>query len=314
MKALVAGGAGFIGSHLVERLVADGHHVSVIDNLSSGRIANLQSVSDDVLFIAGDVRDKEAVRRAVVGADIVFHKAALVSVPASIEDPIAYMEVNALGTVNVLQASAEAGVERLLFASSSSVYGHSPKGKIQETSTPDPQSPYALSKLAGEEAAALYTKIYGLEVLAFRYFNVYGPRQDAQAPYAAVIPKFVEAVASQRRPIIFGDGNQTREFVHVSDVVRANLLAATAREFSPGVMNISSGKAISVRQVLDTVVDIASSSVEPIYREPRAGDVRHSSADISKARDSLGFLPRVSIEAGIQSIFEASLKVARFGG
>lgn len=314
MRALVTGGAGFIGSHLVEQLLVEGHDVSIIDNLSSGRMVNLQSVLDDVWFIDGDVRDIEAVRRALVDVDVVFHEAALVSVPASMDDPRGYMEVNALGTVNVLQASAEAGVKRLLFASSSSVYGNSAKGHIRESSVPDPQSPYALSKLVGEQTSALYTKVFGLEVLAFRYFNVYGPRQDAQAPYAAVIPKFVEAVASQRRPIIFGDGNQTREFVHVSDVVQANLLAATASDFTTGVMNISSGTAISVRDVLDSVLDIASSSLEPIYAEPRAGDVRHSSADISKAKDSLGFLPRVSIEAGIRSVFEARSNDARVGG
>ncbi len=299
MKALVTGGAGFIGSHLAEGLVRRGHAVRVFDNLSTGSLDNLAPVRDAVEVVTGDLRDGEAVYRAVAGVEVVFHQAADPSVPRSISHPRDCYEINVLGTLNLLAAARDAGCRRVVFASSCAVYGNDPRQPKREELPPAPESPYAASKLAGEELCQVFTRVYGLETVALRYFNVYGPRQSPDGPYASVIPRFIADLRDGARPCVFGDGEQTRDFIFVGDVVEANLRAATASEAVGEVINIGSGHSTSINALLTVLAPLIGSAADPVYAPQRPGDVRHSLAETSKARRLLGFEARTPLAEGL---------------
>ncbi|MGB9877834.1 MAG: SDR family oxidoreductase [bacterium] len=300
LSFLVTGGAGFIGSNIVERLLQEGHKVRVLDNFSTGRRENLFHLLDKIELIEGDIRDLDACRKAVEGVDFVLHQAALPSVQRSIEDPLTTFQVNALGTLNILIASKERGVKRLVYASSSSVYGDNPELPKREDMQPLPLSPYAVSKLAGENLCRAFYKSYGLSVVSLRYFNVFGPRQDPKSPYSAVIPRFLTALLNGKSPIIYGDGEQTRDFTYVENVVEANILAVFKEGIDGEVFNIACGKGTSVNQLFRLLRElIGANDVEPTYAPPRVGEVRHSTADISKARVKLGYLPMIGIREGL---------------
>ncbi|HET9014448.1 MAG TPA: SDR family oxidoreductase [Thermomicrobiaceae bacterium] len=305
---LVTGGAGFIGSHLVERLVADGRRVRVLDSFATGRRENLAPVLGEVELLEGDLRDPAAVGRAVAGVEVVFHLAALPSVPRSIRDPATTVAVNVTGTLNLLLAARDAGCRRVVFASSSSVYGDTSVLPKVETMAPRPRSPYAVSKLTGEQLCAVFTQLYGLETVALRYFNVYGPRQDPASPYAAVIPRFIRALSRGESPVVYGDGEQTRDFTYVTDVVEANLRAADAPGVSGQVLNVAGGEAIALNRVLAVLADLLGVPARSRYASPRPGDVRHSRADIGAARAALGYVPAVPFVAGLAATV-ASLRV-----
>lgn len=296
---LVTGGAGFIGSHIAEALLDRGEAVRVFDNLATGRQSNLVALRGRAQFIKGDLRDLDGVRAAMRGVEVVFHQAALASVPRSIADPIASLETNINGTQNVLIAARDAGVRRVVYASSSSVYGNTPTLPKHEAMPSRPMSPYAVQKLTGELLCGVFTHIYGLETVALRYFNVFGPRQDPASEYAAVIPRFLTAIIEGRRPIVFGDGEQTRDFTYIANVVQANLLAAAAPEAVGCAMNIGCGERISLNTVLRVAAELLGVSVEAEYRDPRPGDVRDSLADISLAQRLLGYQPGVRFREGL---------------
>ena len=300
---LVTGGCGFIGSHLVEALVAQGSAVRVLDNLSSGRRANLDAVRDRVEIVEGDVRDADAVRRAMRGVRHVYHEAALVSVPASIERPAENHAINLTGTVNVLEAAREAGVARLVFASSASVYGDAPELPARESATAAPASPYALAKAAGEAYLRLYAAVYGLETVSLRYFNVYGPRQDPGSMYSGVIARFCEAVRRGEPPTVFGDGRQTRDFVFVADVVEANLRAARTPGLGRGeVMNVGTGTRVSLLDLLETLGALTGRPLAPAWEAPRRGDARDSVADPARMADRLGYVARTALRDGLAAL------------
>lgn len=288
-RYLVTGGAGFIGSHIVERLVQQGEYVRVLDNLSTGFERNLARHGNQVDFLKGDLCDPAIVRQAVDGIDVVFHQAALASVPASLANPAKTHEVCTTGTVHLLDACRDLGVRRVVFAGSSSCYGDLPESPKRETSRLMPLSPYAAAKLAAEMYMEAYARSYRLETVRLRYFNVFGPRQDPKGPYAAVIPLFVAALLEGRRPVIFGDGNQSRDFVFVDNVVNANLLAATVEGVSGNVYNVGSGESLTVNDLLSAICRILDVEFDPEYRPVRLGDILHSGADISAARQDLGY-------------------------
>ncbi|SFI26437.1 SDR family oxidoreductase [Planctomicrobium piriforme] len=298
-KCLVTGGAGFIGSHLVTQLVRDGVQVRVLDNLFTGHLRNLEHVAGEIEFINGDVRDADAVTTAVQGMDVVFHQAALASVPLSIENPLATHEVCVTGTVNILNAARLSGVRRVVFAGSSSAYGDSPVMPKREDQVPEVLSPYAAAKVAGEYYCQSFASAYDLEVVRLRYFNVFGPRQDPKSPYSAVIPLFAAALLEGRTPRIYGTGEQSRDFVHVSNVVRANLLAATTPGVSGKVYNVAGGRTISVLELLQLICQGLDCPFSPEFYPPRAGDVLHSWADISAIRQDLGYEPTVTLAEGL---------------
>lgn len=310
---LVTGGAGFIGSHLADRLIERGEAVRVFDNFSTGRIENLVPHGFKADLIKGDLRDADAVRRAMTGVEVVFHQGADPSVPRSMADPAASYESNVMGTLNVLQAAREAGVRRVVFASSCAVYGDAPGLPKSERSPVAPQSPYATSKLAGEELCLLFTKVFGVEAVALRYFNVFGPRQDPNSAYAPVIPRFIKALADGEPPVIFGDGEQTRDFIYVDDVVQANLLAAQSPDAPGQIFNIASGRSVSLNRLLASLIEIMGISSEPVYVPARAGDVRHSAADVSAAAAALGFEILVPFELGLARTVEAMAPKALAG-
>lgn len=297
---LVTGGAGFIGSHLAEALVRQGHRVRVLDNFSSGKEENLSTIGDRIEVIRGDIRDPGAVARAVEGMAWVFHQAAAASVPRSVEDPRGVNDTNVAGTLNVLLASREAGVGRVIYAASSSAYGESLKLPKHEGMPTDVRSPYAASKVAGEDYCKAFYRVYGLETVSLRYFNVFGPRQDPDSPYAAVIPLFITALLDGREPQIYGDGEQTRDFTYVTNAVEANLLAAEAERVPGTVINIACGRRYSLNDLLERLARITGVTVEPVRVPPRPGDVLHSKADISAARHLLGYEPVVSFEEGLE--------------
>lgn len=297
---LVTGGAGFIGSHLVEALVREGHQVRVLDNFSTGKVENLAAVADDIDLISGDVCHESVVAQAVAGCELVFHQAALASVPRSLEEPLATHAACATGTLVVLHEARKAGVRRVIYAASSSAYGNQPQPRKRETDLPSPLSPYAAAKLAGEMYCAAFWHSYGLQTVALRYFNVFGPRQDPRGPYAAVIPLFILALLEGRSPVIYGDGRQTRDFAYVENVVQANLLAAHAPQASGQVINVGSGTAINLLDLLDELNRILGTDIRPRFQPPRAGDVRDSLADISRARELLGYQPAVSLAEGLR--------------
>jgi nucleoside-diphosphate-sugar epimerase len=300
VRALVTGGAGFIGSHIVRRLLATGHEVRVADNLSTGRLANLDEVIGDIEFFELDIRDAETLGNAAHGCELVFHVAALPSVPRSIANPGASHETNATGTLNVLTAARDAGARRVVFASSSSIYGATRELPKLETMLPLPISPYAVSKLAAESYCRSFHAVYGLETVSLRYFNVFGPRQDPNSEYAAVIPKFIRAFAHGESPVIFGDGEQSRDFTYVENVVSANMAAITAPGVGGKVYNIACGHGITLNELTRRLRDEVGAEVEIEYGPERAGDVRDSMADISAARSDLGYEPLVTLDEGIQ--------------
>ncbi len=305
---LVTGGAGFIGSHIARSLAENGERVRVLDNLSSGRSDNLAGIAGEIEVIEGDLRDAEVVARAVDGCEVVYHQAAVPSVPRSVADPRTSLDAGITGTLNVLLAARDRGARRVVFASSSSIYGDTPVMPKHEDMTPKPLSPYAISKLSAEQLCGVFTRLYGLETVALRYFNVFGPNQDPASEYAAVIPKFIAAVAAGERPTIFGDGEQSRDFTYIANVVDANLRAAEVPEASGRVFNIASGRAITVNRMLALVGELLDKPAEADYTDPRPGDIRDSLADISAARDVLGYNPEVSFEDGM------AMTVAAFSG
>jgi nucleoside-diphosphate-sugar epimerase len=304
-RYLVTGAAGFIGSHIARALTDRGESVRLFDNMSTGREVNLETLQGDIEIIHGDVCDLESVRRAAAGVEIIFHQAALASVPRSIVDPLAALETNVNGTHNILLAARDAGARRVVYASSSSVYGDTPTLPKCEEMCPHPLSPYAVHKLTGELLCRTYTQTFGLETVALRYFNVFGPQQDPASEYAAVIPRFLTALLEGRRPILFGDGSQTRDFTYVSNVVQANLLAAEASAAVGRAMNIGCGKRTSLTELLRLAGDLLGVRVEPEYRPARPGDIRDSLADISLSRQILGYEPTVGLREGLERTAEA---------
>jgi nucleoside-diphosphate-sugar epimerase len=297
---LVTGGGGFIGSHLVERLVRDGHRVRVLDNFTTGHRRNLTSVADEVELVEGDLQSYERAHNAVRGCEIVLHQAAMPSVPRSVQDPLTSNASNVIGTLNVLLAARDSGVRRVVCASSSSVYGTTPDLPKHEGLPTVPISPYAVAKLAGEGYCRSFNEVYGLETVALRYFNVFGARQDPQSQYAAVIPNFITAVLRGQGVTVFGDGEQSRDFTHVDNVVEANVLAMAAPDVAGRVYNIACGDRISLNQLLAALGQIIGTTPEVRYEAPRPGDVKHSMADISRARDELGYRVGVSFEEGLR--------------
>jgi len=307
-RYLVTGGAGFIGSHIAETLLKQGESVRVFDNYITGRKSNLDALKGlpgTLEILAGDLRDMVAVRAAVVGTEVVFHQGALASVPRSIADPVLSLETNVNGTQNVLLAARDAGVRRVVYASSSSVYGNSPTMPKHEEMPTAPISPYGVQKLSGELLCGVFTRVYELETVALRYFNVFGPRQDPTSEYAAVIPRFLTALLEKRRPIVFGDGEQTRDFTYIENVVQANLLAATSKEAIGQAMNVGCGELVSLNSVLQIAGELLGVRPEIEYREPRSGDVRDSLADISKAKRLLGYTPQVKFAQGLERTLDA---------
>ena len=295
---LVTGGAGFIGSHLVEELVRRGERVRVVDNLSTGKRHNIAPLPS-VEFVEGDLADLEVARRTVAGIDYVLHQAAIPSVPRSVQDPITSNRANIDGSLNILVAARDAGVKRLVYAGSSSAYGDTPTLPKIETMPTAPLSPYALQKLVAEQYCQMFTRLYGLETVTIRYFNVFGPRQDPSSPYSGVISLFISALCEGRQPTIYGDGEHTRDFTYVANVVDGVLRACTAPGASGEIINVATGGRISLNTLFKTICDLVKASVEPIYAPPRPGDVKDSQADISKARRVLGYEPIVSFEEGL---------------
>src|SRR5882672_1220103 len=296
---LVTGGAGFIGSHLAEELVRRGERVRVVDSLITGKRQNLAHLRE-VEFIEGDLANIDVAQRAVAGADFVLHQAAIPSVPRSVQDPITSNRANIDASLNVLVAARDAGVRRVVYAGSSSAYGNTPTLPKIETMPTAPLSPYALQKLVAEQYCQMFTQLYGLETVTIRYFNVFGPRQDHSSPYSGAISLFINALFDRRQPTIYGDGEQTRDFTYVANVVDGVLRACHAPGASGEVINVATGGRISLNQLFRTVRDLVGAKIEPMYRDPRAGDVRDSQADISKARRVLGYEPVVTFEEGLE--------------
>jgi len=304
-KYLVTGGAGFIGSNIVEELVKRNESVRVLDNLSTGRRENIEPFMDGIEFIEGDLRDLDSVRKAVNGVDYVLHQGALPSVPRSIDNPLTTNEVNVNGTLNVLTSARDAGVKRVVYASSSSIYGNSEVLPKREDMPPNPLSPYAISKLAGENYCRIFYRIYGLETVCLRYFNVFGPRQDPTSQYSAVIPKFISAMLNGERPKIYGDGKQSRDFTYVANVVQANLLACQADGVAGEFFNVACGERYTVLDLVAELNEILGKDVEPVFTEPRKGDVRHSQADISKAQRLLEYGGLVGFKSGLRMLISS---------
>jgi len=300
VKALVTGGAGFIGSNLVRRLLRDGHSVRVADNLLTGRLANIQGLLHRIDFRQVDLADPESALEVADGVECIFHQAALPSVPRSVEDPLATTVNCVMATVNVLVAARKAGVRRVVYASSSSAYGDAEGMPRVETISPSPISPYAAAKLAGEYYCRAFTKVYGLETVALRYFNIFGPRQDPASEYAAVVPRFIKALLEDGEITIHGDGEQTRDFTYIDNALDANVLAASS-PFAPGrVVNVATGQQYSVNCLLETLERLTGKKARRVTLPSRPGDARHSLADISLARQILGYEPSVSFQDGLE--------------
>jgi UDP-glucose 4-epimerase len=297
-KYLVTGGAGFIGSHVVDALLTRGDSVRIVDDFSTGRQENLPLEGSFDLLV-GDLSDDGVARRAVEGCEFVIHLAAIASVPRSVNDPLTSHRANVDATLRVLLAARDAGVSRLVFAGSSAVYGDAPELPKREDHRPRPLSPYALHKLIGEQYCEVFTRLYGLPTVTTRFFNVYGPRQDPGSPYSGVISLFIDAALEGRRPTVYGDGQQTRDFTYVTDVVSGVLRCCDAPELSSGVINIAAGDRVSLLEVLDTLADLTDRAIDPIFVPPRDGDIRDSQADIRVARERLGFEPVVPFREGL---------------
>ena len=304
MKALVTGGAGFIGSHIAERLVREGHTAVVYDNLSSGKRENLAAFADKVELIEADVRDAPQLDYRMAGCDVVFHQAAVVSVPYSVEHPQETHDVNIQGTLNVLLSAKRHKVKRVVFACSAAVYGEDPQLPKIETMRPAPISPYGVEKMCGEMYLMAWAALYGVETVSLRYFNVFGPRQDPKSPYSGVISVFVDRALSQQTPTVFGDGEQSRDFVYVANVVDANFRAATTPGASGRAYNVGCGQRTTLNQLLAMIGRIVGRDMTPTYAAPRAGDIRDSLADISRAKKELGYAPAICVEEGLRRLIE----------
>jgi len=307
-KDIVTGGAGFIGSHLVEELISRGHRVVVIDNLVTGSLTNLDPVlsHENFEFVKGSIVNRSLLHRLFSGADYVFHHAALPSVSRSVKNPRASHDANATGTLNVLIAARDRGVKKVIYASSSSVYGDTPILPNTEDMPPKPQSPYAVAKLTGEYYCRVFEKIYGLKTACLRYFNVYGPRQDPNSPYAAVIPLFLRSTLAGKPPVIFGDGEQSRDFIFVKDVAVANIQAAESR--ATGVFNLGNSQRVTINHLAELIITlVGNKNFKPAYQDPRPGDIRHSLADITRAR-AFGYSPKYSLEQGLKEVL-AHMKI-----
>ncbi|GIV18163.1 MAG: capsular polysaccharide biosynthesis protein [Armatimonadota bacterium] len=300
MRILVTGGAGFIGSHLVEKLVGLGHEVIVLDDLSTGREENIAHLRDSITFVKGSITDRALLSRVMEGVQVVFHQAALGSVPRSVEDPVTTHEVNITGTFNVLLTARDAGVQRVVYAASSSAYGDTPTLPKVETMLPNPLSPYAVSKLVGEYYCQVFTRVYGLETVSLRYFNVFGPRQNPHSQYAAVIPKFITAALKGEPLTVFGDGEQSRDFTYIDNVVQANLLAMESPHAVGKVYNVACGGRYTLNELIRQLEAIFGRQLEVQHLPPRAGDVKHSEASIAEAQRDLGYRVLVSFEEGLK--------------
>ncbi|MFQ6083049.1 MAG: SDR family oxidoreductase [Candidatus Aminicenantia bacterium] len=310
-KYLITGGAGFIGSNIAIKLVKEGKKVRILDNFFTGRKENIAPIIQKIELIEGDIKDFQTCLKAVDGVKYVLHQAALPSVPRSIRDPITTNETNVTGTLNILIAARDKKVRRIIYASSSSVYGANPDLPKQEEMKSFPLSPYAVSKLVGEHYCQVFHQIYGLETVILRYFNVFGPNQDPASQYAAVIPKFIKTMLEKNQPTIYGDGKQSRDFTYIDNVIQANLLAVYAKNACGKVFNIASQKRVTINDLVRILNKILKTNIEPIYTEPRPGDVRHSLADISRAKKILGYHPTVGFEEGLEktvSWFREKLK------
>lgn len=299
-KYLVTGGAGFIGSHIAAELVKKGHQVRIFDNFSTGKRENISSFLDDIELVEDDLREYKACRKAVEDVDFVLHQAALTSVPHSIEDPLLTNEINITGTLNLLLASRDAKVQRLVFASSAAIYGDDPSLPKVEKMEGLPISPYALSKRVGEMYCRVFSQLYGLSTVCLRYFNIFGPRQDPHSQYASVIPNFIGKMLKEEKPLVFGDGEQSRDFLYVSNVVDANILASNASEVSGEVFNIAGGEETTINSLVKELNRILNKKIEPAHDDPRHGDIKHSVADISKARKMLKYEPTLSFSDGLK--------------
>lgn len=304
MLYLVTGGAGFIGSHITERLLADGHRVRILDNFSTGKNENIPA-STDVEVVEGDVGDTDTVRQCMDGVDIVFHEAAIASVPETVGNPLASERTNYRGTVNVLEAARQAAARRVVFACSAAVYGDLPELPKHETMPVRPLSPYAIDKLASEYACRVYHSLYGLETVALRYFNVFGPRQDPSSPYSGVISIFSDCTRQGKQPNIYGDGGQTRDFIYVSDVVEANMRAASAQAAPGNAYNIATGSTVTINELLQTLCRLEGQTFDPAYNAVREGDIRHSCADIGLAKQDLDWRPSVAFEDGLKMLLDS---------
>jgi UDP-glucose 4-epimerase len=305
MRVLVTGGGGFIGSHLVERMLELGHDVVALDNFSTGRRENLAPFLDDIALVEGDMRSYERVHTAVQGCEVVYHQAALPSVPRSVQDPLTSTEANVTGTLNVLLNARDAGVRRVVFASSSSIYGANAELPKHEEMPVLPLSPYAVSKLAGEGFCRSFVGVYGLDCVASRYFNVFGPRQDPTSQYSAVIPNFITAALIGRAPVVHGDGEQSRDFTYVANVVEANVLALESPGLAGRVYNVACGERISLNHLLAEIGTLLDVAITPEYLEGRPGDVPHSQADISAAERDLAYRPTVHLREGLRRTIAA---------
>jgi nucleoside-diphosphate-sugar epimerase len=297
---LVTGGAGFVGSHLVRFLLEQGGRVRVLDDFSTGKRENLEEVGQRIELFEGSLSADRDVRAAVEGVEVVLHQAAIPSVPRSVEFPLESHESNATGTLRLLKHAASAGVRRLVYASSSSVYGASPTLPKVESMPTEPMSPYAVSKLSGEQYASVFHRLYGLETVSLRYFNVFGPRQDPSSPYSGVVSRFLSAIASGSPPVIHGDGEQTRDFTYIENVARANFAAIENPRAAGGVFNIGCGARVSVNELWRVMAELSGSKMEPRYAPARTGDVPHSLADIGRAREGLGYEPSVDLREGLR--------------
>jgi len=298
---LITGGAGFIGSHIASALTTSGARVRVLDDLSTGHRENIEEIGGDVDFIEGSVADEELLARVLEGVEVVFHEAAIPSVPRSVEAPRQTHVASVDGTFSLLMAARDKKVRRVVYAASSSAYGDQPTLPKSEQMLPDPLSPYAVAKLVGEYYCRTFTRVYGLETVSLRYFNVFGPRQDPGSQYSGVVSRFISALLSNEQPVIYGDGEQSRDFTYIDNVVAANLSAATAREASGNVINVANGERVTLNQLLDELKELTGKpDVKASYLEPRVGDVRHSLADVSMARELLGYESKVDLREGLQ--------------
>ncbi len=303
-KVLVTGGAGFIGSHLVEALVAFGCQVTVLDNLSSGNLKNLEPVRDRITFYKNDIRELEMLVNAAEGCDVVFHLAAVVAVQQTISEPVDSAMVNDIGTINVLEAARARNVGRVVLASSCAVYGDDPQLPKIESMTPMPTSPYAVHKLSAEHYARVYYDLFGLETVSLRFFNVYGPRQDPSSPYSGVISIFMAKAASNQIPVIYGDGNQSRDFVYVKDVVKANLLAANATSLAGNAFNIGTGSYVRINRLWELIASLSGQQLTPTYEPARSGDILHSVAGMDLTQSALNFKNDFTLEQGLEITFD----------
>jgi nucleoside-diphosphate-sugar epimerase len=303
-KFLVTGGAGFIGSNICKKLVSQGCFVRVVDNLLTGKKGNLADIADKIEFIEADMGDEKIARTCMKGIDFCLHQGALPSVPRSVDDPAATHRHCLDATFTLLLAARDAGIKRFVYASSSSIYGDAPTLPKVESMSPQPLSPYAAAKLAGEYYAEVFYKVYGLETISLRYFNVFGPHQDPTSQYAAAIPAFVTAILKNKPPTVYGDGLQSRDFTYVDNVVDANLLAARVEHTAGQVVNIACGQAVTVNEVIDIINELLGKDIKPVYDAPRSGDVKYSLADITLAKKLIGFKPKISFRRGLEKAIE----------